>query len=301
MEACTRCWTVGHRPDVCLTNKEQTCHKCGTVNPPPDHVCILKCVLCSGRHGTGSVQCALQYKPRIPLPNVDKTPPSPKPKPPPPAKKKGPPPKKQEDWPSLLAASSSNKSSPPQVSWLSVASNSSPKAKAPDAIHALLQQIQEENRALRKQIHDLKTPSLSPNVHLCTTVPAPQCATDTPATPSHSANNDQTITMGTTPPPTTGTSTKRKSSDDARDAWQEHDKLSHKVAAHIRNSNNHLESLEKRMDSVEAKLEFLTTIIHELSTNISAEFRQLYEKLNIVDDRFSQIIEILDQLHGRVA
>ncbi|KAL1417700.1 hypothetical protein MTO96_026603 [Rhipicephalus appendiculatus] len=116
MEACTRCWTVGHRPDVCPTNKEETCRKCGTVNPPPDHVCIPKCVLCSGSHETGSLQCALRYKPKTPLPKVDKTPPSPKTKPPLPTKKQGPPPKKkQEDWPSLSAVSPSHKSSPPQV------------------------------------------------------------------------------------------------------------------------------------------------------------------------------------------
>ncbi|KAL1440669.1 hypothetical protein MTO96_009222 [Rhipicephalus appendiculatus] len=117
MEACTRCWTVGHRPDVCPTNKEETCRKCGTVNPPPDHVCIPKCVLCSGSHETGSLQCALRYKPKTPLPKVDKTPPSPKTKPPLPTKKQGPPPKKkqEEDWPSLSAASPSHKSSPPQA------------------------------------------------------------------------------------------------------------------------------------------------------------------------------------------
>ncbi|KAH8032469.1 hypothetical protein HPB51_025922 [Rhipicephalus microplus] len=214
-----------------------------------------------GRHETESVQCALRYKPKTPLPEVyNKTPPSPKPKPHPPTKKQGPHPKKQEDWPSLSAASSSNKSSPPQVGWLSVASHSSLNAKAADApIYALLRQIQEENRALRKHIHDLKTSSLSTNISFCTTIPAPQCATDNPATPSHRANDDQTTTMDTTTPPTTGTSTKRKSSDDARNASEEHDKLSHKMAAHVRNSNNRFESLEKRMDPVEAKLESLTT------------------------------------------
>ncbi|KAL3218997.1 hypothetical protein MRX96_031212 [Rhipicephalus microplus] len=59
-------------------------------------------------------ECVLRYKPKTPLPKVDKTPLSPKPKPPPPTKKQGPPPKKQKNWPSLSAASSSNKSSPPQ-------------------------------------------------------------------------------------------------------------------------------------------------------------------------------------------
>ncbi|KAL1482693.1 hypothetical protein MTO96_033625 [Rhipicephalus appendiculatus] len=306
MEACTRCWTVGHRPDVCPTNKEETCRKCGTVNPPPDHVCIPKCVLCSGSHETGSLQCALRYKPKTPLPKVDKTPPSPKTKPPLPTKKQGPPPKKkqEEDWPSLSAASPSHKSSPPQVGWLSVASHSSLNAKSPDApIYALLKQIQEENRALRKQIHDLQTPSLSTNAPLSTTVPAPQPATDKQSnvtTAPIRENDDQTTTMDTTPPPTIGNSTKRKSSDDGRDAWEEHDKLSRKLAAHIRNSNNRFESLEKRMDSVEAKLESLTTIVHDVSTHISAKFSQLDEKFHNVDDRFSQIIERLDRLHGRV-
>ncbi|KAH6948202.1 hypothetical protein HPB50_023176 [Hyalomma asiaticum] len=94
MEACTRCWTVGHRPDVCPTHKEETCHKCGTVTPPPDHLCIPKCVLCSGRHETGSVQFALRYKPKLPVPKVDKTPPTPNTKPPLQTKEQGPLPKK---------------------------------------------------------------------------------------------------------------------------------------------------------------------------------------------------------------
>ncbi|KAH6920579.1 hypothetical protein HPB50_028432 [Hyalomma asiaticum] len=116
MEACTRCWTVGHRPDVCPTHKEETCHKCGTVTAPPDHLCIPKCVLCSGRHETGSVQCALRYKPKLPAPKVDKTPPTPNSKSPLQTKKQGPLPKKnqEEEWPPLSATPSGNKPSPPQ-------------------------------------------------------------------------------------------------------------------------------------------------------------------------------------------
>ncbi|KAH7976777.1 hypothetical protein HPB52_019285 [Rhipicephalus sanguineus] len=45
-------------------------------------------------------------------------------------------------------------------------------------------------------------------------------------------NDDQSTTMDTSPPPTIGNSTKRKPSDDSRDAWEEHDKLSRKMAAH---------------------------------------------------------------------
>ncbi|KAH7964816.1 hypothetical protein HPB49_001550 [Dermacentor silvarum] len=146
METCTRCWRVGHRPDVCPTHKEDTCHKCGTVNPPTDHVCIPKCVLCSGSHETGSIQCALRYKPKISIPKADKTPPPSKTKSPPSTKKQEPLPKKKkdEDWPLLSAAPSNKTSSPPQVSWASVASHSLPKPKHPDApIYALLQQMQE--------------------------------------------------------------------------------------------------------------------------------------------------------------
>ncbi|KAL1455807.1 hypothetical protein MTO96_027746 [Rhipicephalus appendiculatus] len=253
-------------------------HEVTSYSVPNSETCkgiiyIDRCVLCSGSHETGSLQCALRHKPKTPLPKVDKTPPSPKTKPPLPTKKQGPPPKKkQEDWPSLSAASPSHKSSPPQVGWLSVASHSSLNAKSPDApIYALLKQIQEENRALRKQIHDLQTPSLSTNAPLSTTIPAPQPATDKQSnmtTLSIRDNDDQTTTMNTTPPPTIGNSTKRKSSDDGRDAWEEHDKLSRKLAAHIRNSNNRFESLEKRMDSVEAKLEFLTTLSFMISAPI---------------------------------
>lgn len=162
MEACTRCWRVGHRPDVCPTHKEDTCHKCGTVNPPTDHVCIPKCVLCSGSHETGSIQCALRYKPKIAIPKADKTPPPSKTKSPS-TKKQEPLPKKKkdEDWPLPSAAPSNKTSSPHQISWASVASHSLPKPKHPDApIYALIQQMQEENRVLRKQVIDLETPSL---------------------------------------------------------------------------------------------------------------------------------------------
>ncbi|KAH6935173.1 hypothetical protein HPB50_004329 [Hyalomma asiaticum] len=298
MEACTRCWTVGHRPDVCPTHKEETCHKCGTVTPPPGHLCIPKCVQCSGRHETGSVQFALRYKPKLPVPKVDKTPTTPITKPPLQTKKQGPLPRKtqEEEWPPLSATSSSNKSSPPQVSWPSVASHSSLRSKPDAPIYALLQQIEEENRALRKQILQLQTPSL------CRTTSPPQPASDkqTNITSPPISENNETTTMDTSAPPNIVTATKRKSSDDGRDASEEHDKLSRKLAAHIRNSNNRFEALEKRMDSLEAKLESLTSIVHNLSTHISGKFNQIDERLNHIDERFSQIIEKLDRLHGRV-
>ncbi|KAH6942765.1 hypothetical protein HPB50_010011 [Hyalomma asiaticum] len=159
-----------------------------------------------------------------------------------------------------------------------------------------LRRLKRKNGPLYHLLH------LATNQALLRTTSPPQPASDkqTNITSPPISENNEITTMDTSAPPNIVTATKRKSSDDGRDTWEERDKLSRKLAAHIRNSNNRFEALEKRMDSLEAKLESLTSIVHNLSTHISGKFNQIDERLNHIDERFSQIIEKLDRLHGRV-
>ncbi|KAH6925133.1 hypothetical protein HPB50_001179 [Hyalomma asiaticum] len=63
-EACNLCRTVGHRPDVCPSAPQSLCQVCGVPNPPHDHDCQPKCVVCQKDHPTGSPQCPQRYKPK---------------------------------------------------------------------------------------------------------------------------------------------------------------------------------------------------------------------------------------------
>ncbi|KAH6941321.1 hypothetical protein HPB50_016296 [Hyalomma asiaticum] len=63
-EACNLCRTVGHRPDVCPSVPQSLCQVCGVPNPPHDHDCQPKCVVCQKDHPTGSPQCPQRYKPK---------------------------------------------------------------------------------------------------------------------------------------------------------------------------------------------------------------------------------------------
>ncbi|KAH6921919.1 hypothetical protein HPB50_006464 [Hyalomma asiaticum] len=63
-EACNLCRTVGHRPDVCPSAPQSLCQVCGVPNPPHDHDCQPKCVVCQKDHSTGSPQCPQRYKPK---------------------------------------------------------------------------------------------------------------------------------------------------------------------------------------------------------------------------------------------
>lgn len=62
-EACPRCWTVGHRADVCPSPAvDKRCTTCGTVNPSPQHLCHPCCIICSGPHPTGDPACPRRYR-----------------------------------------------------------------------------------------------------------------------------------------------------------------------------------------------------------------------------------------------
>lgn len=68
-EACSLCWQSGHRQDVCPTAQPSPrCPRCGTVNPPEGHLCNPLCIVCEGRHLTGSADCPRRFQPRKRLP-----------------------------------------------------------------------------------------------------------------------------------------------------------------------------------------------------------------------------------------
>ncbi|KAH7934796.1 hypothetical protein HPB52_000493 [Rhipicephalus sanguineus] len=85
-EACTNCWTPGHRADVCIKPKSALCCRCGqahnTVEPP---TCVPCCILCKEAHLTGSHPCKLRFDRTGPSPSTHS-----KPQPPPPAPPTGP-------------------------------------------------------------------------------------------------------------------------------------------------------------------------------------------------------------------
>ncbi|KAH6926592.1 hypothetical protein HPB50_019835 [Hyalomma asiaticum] len=63
--ACSRCGSVGHRPDTCPGPKPDLCGICGKAVPLTDgsrapHECTPRCALCAGPHvtGTGAVRSA---------------------------------------------------------------------------------------------------------------------------------------------------------------------------------------------------------------------------------------------------
>lgn len=64
-EACTTCWRIGHRQDVCPDNQPQPrCSLCGLTNPMDNHQCVPKCIVCEGAHQTGSPDCPRRFQPR---------------------------------------------------------------------------------------------------------------------------------------------------------------------------------------------------------------------------------------------
>ncbi|KAH7967580.1 hypothetical protein HPB52_000143 [Rhipicephalus sanguineus] len=85
-EACTNCWTPGHRADVCTKPKSALCCRCGqahnTVEPP---TCVPCCILCKEAHLTGSRPCKLRFHRTGPSPSTHS-----KPQPPPPPPPTGP-------------------------------------------------------------------------------------------------------------------------------------------------------------------------------------------------------------------
>ncbi|KAH6942734.1 hypothetical protein HPB50_009638 [Hyalomma asiaticum] len=82
-EACTNCWTPGHRADVCTKPKSALCYHCGqthaTVEPP---TCVPCCILCKADHVTGSRRCKLRFNRTCPPPSSNSKPQPPSPAPP---------------------------------------------------------------------------------------------------------------------------------------------------------------------------------------------------------------------------
>ncbi|KAH6928001.1 hypothetical protein HPB50_010559 [Hyalomma asiaticum] len=76
--ACSRCGSVGHRPDTCPGPKPDLCGICGKAVPLTDgsrapHECTPRCALCAGPHVTGDRRCKERY--RVPPPKPPTPPP----------------------------------------------------------------------------------------------------------------------------------------------------------------------------------------------------------------------------------
>lgn len=59
---CYRCYTQGHRTDVCPTPHVMACERCGLHDPQPNHLCNPKCDLCQGDHLTASKDCRQRFR-----------------------------------------------------------------------------------------------------------------------------------------------------------------------------------------------------------------------------------------------
>ncbi|KAG0422424.1 hypothetical protein HPB47_001749 [Ixodes persulcatus] len=89
-QACTKCWTLGHRPDTCISSIEERCPNCGEFHEHPpkrlgvrtEYTCTPKCPICGKQHYTGSRDRTERFKPhriwqesrtekRIPLPKKE--------------------------------------------------------------------------------------------------------------------------------------------------------------------------------------------------------------------------------------
>ncbi|KAG0425525.1 hypothetical protein HPB47_027323 [Ixodes persulcatus] len=70
-QACTKCWTLGHRPDTCISSIEGRCPNCGEFHEHPpkslgvrtEYTCTPKCLICGKQHYTGSRNCMERFKP----------------------------------------------------------------------------------------------------------------------------------------------------------------------------------------------------------------------------------------------
>ncbi|XP_072145253.1 uncharacterized protein [Dermacentor andersoni] len=61
-QICYVCCQQGHRSDVCPTPDAKACKQCGMQNPPKDHQCTPRCLICGGNHATGSRECQDRLK-----------------------------------------------------------------------------------------------------------------------------------------------------------------------------------------------------------------------------------------------
>ncbi|KAH6929538.1 hypothetical protein HPB50_002620 [Hyalomma asiaticum] len=71
--ACSRCGSVGHRPDTCPGPKPDLCGICGKAVPLTDgsrapHECTPRCALCAGPHVTVDRRCKERYRAPPPKP-----------------------------------------------------------------------------------------------------------------------------------------------------------------------------------------------------------------------------------------
>ncbi|CAN7946414.1 unnamed protein product, partial [Ixodes pacificus] len=62
IDVCHECGRLGHRADVCPSPNDKICRGCGFSNPPPEHRCAPKCLLCGKGHVTGDRKCKAKYK-----------------------------------------------------------------------------------------------------------------------------------------------------------------------------------------------------------------------------------------------
>ncbi|KAM7300848.1 hypothetical protein ISCGN_016433 [Ixodes scapularis] len=62
VDVCHECGRLGHRADVCPSPNDKICRGCGCSNPPSEHRCEPKCLLCGKGHVTGDRKCKAKYK-----------------------------------------------------------------------------------------------------------------------------------------------------------------------------------------------------------------------------------------------
>ncbi|KAG0418346.1 hypothetical protein HPB47_004935 [Ixodes persulcatus] len=72
-EACTNCWSTGHRRDVCPNPATSRCITCGLEHPEPGHACTPKCIVCHEEHPTGHPSCSQRFQKRRRLPGQQET------------------------------------------------------------------------------------------------------------------------------------------------------------------------------------------------------------------------------------
>ncbi|KAG0431536.1 hypothetical protein HPB47_021681 [Ixodes persulcatus] len=70
-QACTSCRQMGHRADTCPQGESKLCPNCGVEHELPPivdgkraYTCTPICVICGGKHFTGSKECNKRYVPR---------------------------------------------------------------------------------------------------------------------------------------------------------------------------------------------------------------------------------------------